>query len=138
MGNPITRRSWGLSWLAREPRRVWRPEDIEWQRKDPDGTRYAVLDGDRARAGAPFSYAFWMPGGVWVKAHYHTQQAHVTVVRGTLRLGFGRRLDRRAAMELRAGDFFIVRAEEPHYEGSDGECLIIGTALGGWNTRELE
>ncbi len=36
-----------------------------------------------------------------------------------------------------AGSFFVVKANEPHFEGSDGECLIIGTALGSWSTTEL-
>ncbi len=57
---------------------TWNPDKIVWQRHDPDGTKYAVLDGDRDAPG------------------------------------------------------------EAHFEGSDGECVIIGTALGGWKTRELE
>jgi mannose-6-phosphate isomerase-like protein (cupin superfamily) len=118
--------------------RIWTLENIVWQRVDPDGTKYAVLDGDRDRAGAPFTYAFWMPGGVWVKPHTHTQQAHVVVVKGSLRLGYGARMDRSKAVEMKAGTLFIVRAGEAHYEGSDGECLIIGTALGEWKTKELE
>jgi uncharacterized RmlC-like cupin family protein len=79
-----------------------------------------------------------MPGGVWVKAHHHTQQAHVAVVSGRIKLGYGAKLDKSKAVELNAGDFFIVPAGDPHFEGSDGECLIIGTALGGWKTTELE
>jgi len=88
-----------------------------------------VLDGDRDKPGTPFSYAFSMLDGLWVKAHTHTQRAHVTVVRGTLLLGFGRRMD---------GQHFIVRAGVPHYEGTEGETLIIGAALGGWKTRNFE
>jgi quercetin dioxygenase-like cupin family protein len=79
-----------------------------------------------------------MPGGVWVKPHTHTQQAHVVVVKGSIKLGYGTKMDPSKTMELKAGQFFIVRAGEAHFEGSDGECLIIGTALGGWKTKELE
>ena len=104
---------------------------------DPDGTKYAVLDGDREKAGAPLTHAFWMPGGVWVKQYTHTQQAHV-VVKGSIRLGYAANMDRVKAIEMKAGTMFIVRAGEPHFEGSDGECLIIGTALGGRKTKELE
>lgn len=104
---------------------------------DPDGTKYAVLDGDREKAGAPLTHAFWMPGGVWVKQYTHTQQAHV-VVKGSIRLGYAANMDRVKAIEMKAGTMFIVRVGEPHFEGSDGECLIIGTALGGRKTKELE
>lgn len=116
----------------------FRSSSIPWQRIEKDGTKYAVLYGDRDKPGQPFTYAFYMPGGVWVKAHHHTQQAHVTVVTGRIKLGYGPKLDKSKAVELVAGDFFIVPAGEPHFEGSDGECVIIGTALGGWKTTELE
>jgi quercetin dioxygenase-like cupin family protein len=119
-------------------KRVWSADRIEWQRIDKDGTKYAVLDGNRDEAGKPFTYAFWMPGGVWVKPHTHTQQAHVVVVKGSIKLGYGTKMDQSKTMELKTGQFFIVRAGEAHFEGSDGECLIIGTALGGWKTQELE
>jgi uncharacterized RmlC-like cupin family protein len=117
---------------------IWSPDTIQWQRHDQDGTKYAVLDGSRDTPGQPFTYAFWMPGKIWVKAHHHTQQAHVAVVKGSIELGFGKHLDRKNTVKLHAGQFFIVRAGEPHFEGSDEECLIIGTALGGWKTTELE
>ncbi len=139
----MTRRTFHAALLASPPLlatppRIWRPDRIQWQRLESDGTKYAVLDGSRDTPGQPFSYAFYMPGGVWVKAHHHTQQAHVTVVQGKIKLGFGRKLDKKQSVELKTGDFFIVRAGEPHFEGSDEPCLIVGTALGGWKTTELE
>lgn len=130
--------AFGLGAQAPSPRLHFHPSSITWQRIDADGSKYAVLHGDRNQAGQPFSYAFWLPGGVWVKAHHHSQQAHVSVVSGSLQLGYGRQLDRSKTVTLRAGDFFIVPAGEPHFEGSEGECLIIGTALGAWQTTELE
>jgi quercetin dioxygenase-like cupin family protein len=117
---------------------IWDPDKIRWQREEDGGARYAVLDGDRDNPGSSFSYAFSMPSGLWVKAHTHTQQAHVTVVRGTLLLGFGRRMDKSKFVRVRAGQHFIVRAGVPHYEGAEGETLIIGAALGGWKTTNLE
>jgi mannose-6-phosphate isomerase-like protein (cupin superfamily) len=124
---------------ALEPAKmIWSPEQIQWQRLDADGTKYAVLRGDRDQPGKPFTYAFWMPGGVWVKAHTHTQDAHVAVVRGSIELGFGAKLDKSKAIPIAAGGFFVVPAGVPHFEGSQGECLIIGTALGGWKTANLE
>ncbi len=124
--------------LTGEAPLIWNSATIKWQRHDPDGTRYAVLDGDRDRPGQPFTYAFYMPGGVWVKPHTHTQQAHVTVVKGSIRIGWGKVFDKTKTHLLHAGDTFIVRAGEAHFEGSDGECVIIGVALGGWKTTELE
>lgn len=130
----------GLAWSSAQPitrRRdplTWTPDTFPWQPDDPPGAKYAVLHGGRDDARGVFTYAFWLPGGVWAPVHLHSRTAHVTVVRGTLRLGRGRVADRAAAVAIPAGGFFVVPADEWHYEGSDGECLIIGTAQGGWTT----
>ena len=116
---------------------VWTPGNIRWQPDDPPGAKYAVLDGDRARSGSLFTYAFWLPGGVWAPVHYHSQTAHVAVMQGTLKLGFGRVADRSKTIKVTAGQFFIVRKNQPHFKGSEDECLIIGTALGGWKTTRI-
>ena len=41
---------------------VWSGDRIVRQRLDPDGTKYAVLYGQRECAGQRFTCAFWMPG----------------------------------------------------------------------------
>jgi mannose-6-phosphate isomerase-like protein (cupin superfamily) len=117
---------------------VWWLDKIRWQREEFGGARYAVIDGDREKPGEPFTYAFWMPPGVWVPAHTHSQQAHVAVLKGTLLLGFGKKLEKKKTRAIPAGQFFIVRAGVAHYEGCQEETLIIGSALGGWKTDMLE
>ena len=145
----LSRRHFGTSLLAgsllgaQDPlndplKRIWNLDSIHWQRTDPDGSKYAVIDGDREVPGKPFTYAFWMPKGLWVKAHTHTQQAHVAVVKGTLLLGYGTRMDKSKIVAIPKGGYFVVRANEPHFGGCDAETLIIGSALGGWKTSELE
>ena len=94
---------------------IWKPSEIRWQRTDPDGSKYAVIDGDRDQVGKPFTYALWMPAGLWVKAHTNTQQAHVAVARGSLLLGFGRVMDPSKATAIPAGGYFVVRADEAHF-----------------------
>jgi hypothetical protein len=118
--------------------RVWTLDQIKWQREEYSGAKYAILDGDREKPGAPFTYAFWMPPGVWVPAHRHSQQAHVAVLKGELLLGYGKKMDKKNTLRIPTGGFFIVRAEEPHYEGCETETLIIGSALGGWKTIPME
>ena len=74
---------------------------------------------------------------MWAPPHFHSKDAHVAVMKGTLRIGYGRVADRSKAIAIPAGQFFIARANEPHFEGSDGECLIIGTAMGDWTTMSI-
>lgn len=130
----FTARSRALAQGPTPESRVWSFDTIAWTPDDPPGAKYAVLDGDRTKVGSLFTYAFWLPGGVWASPHVHSQDAHVAVMSGTLQLGYGRTLDKSRATAIAAGQFFIARANEPHFEGSDEPCLIIGTALGGWTT----
>jgi hypothetical protein len=117
---------------------IWSLDKIQWQREEFGGAKYAVIDGDREKPGSPFSYAFWIPPRVWVPAHTHTQQAQVSVLKGTLLLGFGKKMDKKKTVKIPTGQFFIVRGGVPHFEGCDEETLIIGSALGGWQTRMLD
>ncbi len=107
----MTRRQLPLLFVPAIARpQIWRPDEIRWQREDSDGTRYAILHGDRANANGLFVYAFWMPAGAWVKAHTHTRDAHVAVAKGSLQLGFGAKMDKAKSETIRAGDFFSFLA----------------------------
>jgi hypothetical protein len=114
--------------------RVWSAATIQWQQTNPDGSKYAVLEGHRDVAGEPFTYAFLLPSGVWVGPHVHSEDARVTVVSGTLLLGEGATMNPRNARPMRAGTFFLVPKNVPHWEGARVDTLIIGTAHGPWAT----
>jgi quercetin dioxygenase-like cupin family protein len=111
---------------------------IPWEEVAPDGTRYAVLAGRRDAPGEAFAYAFAIPAGFWDPPHVHSADAHVTVVRGALRLGFGIRLDTAAARVLRAGESIVVPGGAAHFDGSDEDTVIVGTAVGPWWTRYVD
>ena len=44
---------------------TWNPANIVWQRTDADGTKWAVLEGDKDAPGKAFTYAFFLPAGHW-------------------------------------------------------------------------
>lgn len=113
---------------------AWHPDQIEWQDVAPDGSRYALLEGVRDQVGEPFSYAFFIPAGFWDPAHWHTADARVFVVSGTLRLGYGDALDQPRAESFPAGSYVLVPAGARHFDGSDEDTLILGTAVGPWAT----
>lgn len=115
----------------------WNPDTIRWQRTNPDGTKFALLEGVRDRAGVAFSYAFFVPAGVWDAAHSHAATARAFVARGSLHLGYGTTLDKARAKVLPAGSYLVVPAGAAHFDGSDVDTLIIGTAVGPWSTDEV-
>lgn len=111
----------------------WHPDHIDWQQTNPDGTRFALLEGVRDKPTA-FTYAFFIPAGVWDGPHSHLPTVRVFVAKGTLALGYGKRLDRRQARRFPTGSVLIVPAGEVHFDGATEDTVIIGTAIGPWST----
>ena len=111
------------------------PNAIPWGAAAPDGTRFALLDGQRGVAGQGFSYAFALPRGVWDKPHAHSTTARIFVLKGTLKLGWGAVMDKARAQRFPAGSFVVVPAGAVHFDGADEETVILGVANGMWATR---
>lgn len=123
------------SWLQAlgQSSTILKPEQIRWQEINADGSKYAVIEGDRSKPG-PFTYAFFLPDGVWESPHRHTGTARVVVVSGTLLLGDGLVLNQSKARPVPAGSFFLVPKDAPHWEGAKGDTFIIGVGIGPWTT----
>jgi hypothetical protein len=118
--------------------REWTVEMIEWQVDGSDGTRYALLEGRRDRAGETFVYAFQMPAGFRDPPHWHTSDAHVVVLDGTLLLGYGDTGDPTSLELFPQGSELLVPAGARHYDGSDQETVIVGRATGVWSTHYVD
>jgi Domain of unknown function (DUF4437) len=120
------------------PNLAWHIDNIPWQDTSTDGTKYALLEGQRDLAGAVFSYAFFIPAGFWDPPHWHTQDARVTVLKGSLHLAYGDEFDSAKLEVFPAGSFVVVPAKSRHFDGSDEDTIIVGTALGPWATHYVD
>jgi mannose-6-phosphate isomerase-like protein (cupin superfamily) len=114
--------------------KTWSPDTIEWQIDRPQGTKLTLLQGDWSIPGSVFTYAFKMPDGAWFPPHHHPALATITVLKGTLLLGTGEKMDKTTATALGVGQVAVVPAGVAHYEGARGETIIIGTATAPWGT----
>jgi quercetin dioxygenase-like cupin family protein len=108
-------------------------DEIRWDQEFPDGTKGATLVGSR-EAGVQFTYAFLIPAGAWDAPHSHCADAHVYVMTGELRLGYGSTLDPSAAQAFRQGSYLFVPAGEVHFDGAEVDTVILGAAVGPWST----
>lgn len=117
---------------------AWAPDEIPWERRAANGTRYALLEGDRATPGGTFTYAFAIPAGGWDGPHRHSTTARVFVAKGRLSLGYGDRPDRAKMRDYPAGSVLIVPAGAVHYDGAAVDTVIIGVASGPWSTSYLD
>lgn len=108
-------------------------ENIDWQQTNPDGTKSATLVGSR-EPGVSFTYAFFVPAGVWDEPHSHIAAGHLVVASGELRLGYGSQFDRQAADRFSVGSFLYVPAGAVHFDGAEQDTVLLGTAIGPWST----
>ena len=111
----------------------FRLDEIHWNDVCADGTRSATLVGTRD-AGVQFTYGFSIPAGFWDAPHSHCADAHVFVVAGELRLGYGVDADHSLAQTYPAGSFLYVPSGMVHFDGAEVDTVILGNAVGPWST----
>jgi quercetin dioxygenase-like cupin family protein len=98
--------------------KAWNASNITWQTTDPDGTKHAILEGDKNAPGKAFTYAVFVPAGSWDHhTHSHNQDARVAVVAGALLLAVGPNPDKMGAQSYPAGNFVFVPANVEHTWG---------------------
>ncbi|MGP8125845.1 MAG: cupin domain-containing protein [Nitrososphaerales archaeon] len=114
----------------------WHWSAIRWQQLNPDGTKYALLQGSREAAGEQFTYALFIPSGFVGRAHRHSGDLRVSVVRGELFLGMGSKVSRRKMKRFPKGSYLLIPAGAPHYEATRKTTVVISAAMGPWVTTQ--
>lgn len=117
--------------------RTWNYSTIDWKIERPNGAKLTFLEGIWETAG-PITYAFKMKDGTWYPLHTHPSDARIVVLQGTLLLGHDDSSDPAKAQALPAGSVAIVPAGVPHYEGAQGDTVIVGFTIGPWSTTFLK
>ena len=123
--------------VAAQEAKAWDAKNIVWQNEDSDGTKYALLEGERNVPGKAFTYAFFIPAGYW-EHHWHSADARVAVISGALSISFGEKLDKERAKSYPVGSYLLVPANVKHTMGATVDTIIIGTAIGPWATHRHE
>jgi quercetin dioxygenase-like cupin family protein len=91
---------------------------------------FAVLSGDPAKAGAPYTVRLKCPDGVRMPPHRHPRIEHVTVLQGTLVLAQGDKWDQTKGDALGAGSYMVIPANAPHFGWCKGETIIQAHGVG--------
>ena len=116
---------------------VWSADSITWTETRPGGAQRAVLEDDLNAPGV-VTYAFRMSDGQWFAPHTHDTTARVFVLNGVLLLGQDASGDHRKIVRVTAGEVVLVPGGMAHYEGAEGETVIVGVALGPWTTHFID
>ena len=110
------------------------PDQITWGPAPallPAGAKLAVLEGDPSKA-APFTMRLLMPDGYRIPPHYHPFVEHVTVVKGTFKVGMGDKYDAAALAELPTGTFAALEPGTRHFAQAKGETILQLHGTGPW------
>ena len=102
------------------------PEEIKWGAAPPvlpAGAELAVLAGDPGKPG-PVTLRLKMPAGYKIPAHWHPTDERVTVISGTLGLGMGDALDKKASKLLKPGGYAIAPANMNHYAWTKSGAVV--------------
>jgi hypothetical protein len=86
----------------------------------PDGR----LSGDPTKPGAPFVIRLRNAANYVVLPHWHPQDEHIVVVKGTWYVGMGDTFDRAALREMNVGDYTLVPKTMRHFGWAKTEVVI--------------
>lgn len=98
----------------------------------PAGAKLAVLDGNPAEPG-PYTMRLSMPGGYRIPPHFHPAVEHVTVIKGTFKVGMGEHFDASAMTALPAGTFAALAPGVRHFAQAEGETIVQLHGTGPWS-----
>lgn len=96
----------------------------------PPGMTLAVLSGDPSKAGSPFTLRIKMPDGYLIKPHHHTADEALTVMSGTLLVGYGKTVQASTMKALPAGSFFTLPKGMWHYVKTKGVTVLQESGIG--------
>jgi quercetin dioxygenase-like cupin family protein len=113
------------------------PEELKWVAQ-PNGNQQAVMAGNQRETGL-YMYRTKFPANYRNQPHFHPDQRIVTVMSGTLYVGYGEKVDESRMKALPAGSIFTEPPRQPHYVwAKDGGVVIQVTGYGPSGTTVID
>jgi quercetin dioxygenase-like cupin family protein len=98
------------------------PEQIPF--KNSTGLEQTVLFGDPTKAGL-YVVRVRFPPGIHSNPHYHSQDRHVTVIKGVWYMGTGDKADISTAIPMKTGSYAFHPARGVHWDGAGAQETIV-------------
>jgi quercetin dioxygenase-like cupin family protein len=106
------------------------PEDVPFKSPFGVGPEQAILYGDPSKPGV-YVVRVRFPPGFHSNPHFHSQDRHATVIKGTWWNGTGEELDFNKAKPIKAGSYVLHPAGGIHWDGAgDEETIVQITGIG--------
>ena len=111
------------------------PDQVVWKPGPPSlpaGAKFAVIEGNPAEAG-PFTLRLSLPNSYRIPAHSHPGIEHITVMKGTFRVGMGDKFDASVLTPLPSGTFAALAPGTRHFAEAQGETVLQLHGVGPWS-----
>jgi quercetin dioxygenase-like cupin family protein len=104
-------------------------DQLTWIR-DPRGYEQALVLGDPTKPGM-YAAHIRFPANLRIEPHFHPDDRIVTVLSGTVLVGYGERFDESKMRALPAGSLWTEPARQPHFAwAKDGGVLLQVIGIG--------
>jgi quercetin dioxygenase-like cupin family protein len=100
------------------------PEEVQFNAASMSRPSQAILFGDPSKPGI-YVVRVRFPPGTHSDPHFHSQDRHVTVIKGIWWMGVGEQLDFRKAVPMKAGSYAFHPARAIHWDGAGEEEAIV-------------
>jgi len=101
-------------------------EDVKWLDAPLiKGLQFAIIDGDPSKPGAIYVQRVKFSPGVTSQPHFHPEDRHVLVLKGTWYTGTGEDFDMNKTVPLKAGSYMKHPAKAVHFDGAKDEEVIV-------------
>lgn len=95
-----------------------------------------VLHGDINKPG-PYTIRLRLPAGYRVPIHWNDNEVNLTVISGTLHIGFAPNFDATNSKEIGALSFATLPARMKHTEWTDTDTIVQVHGLGPWTMHQV-
>lgn len=114
------------------------PEQARFESVSGTDLARAVLFGDPSKPGL-YVIRVRFPPGAHSNPHHHSQDRHVTVIKGVWWMGVGEKLDFNKAVPMKTGSYVLHPARAVHWDGAgDEEAIVQIVGMGPVDTVQVE
>lgn len=99
------------------------PGELTW-RSAWTGAEFAIVAGDLQKAGV-YVICMRFPAGFRNPPHFHDDERIVTILSGTLLVGYGEQFDESAMKALPPGSVFTEPSKAPHFAWARDTEVIV-------------
>ncbi len=106
------------------------PDNVPWKPNAAGTNETHVLYGDPDKPG-PYAVLLKWKAGYMSRPHYHPNDRHIVVLRGTWWVGAGPKYDPASTVPMPQGTYVLHYGKGIHYDGAkDGDTIIMLHGVG--------